>query len=492
MRVVLFIWKAHLKSAYSALRQDSRTKIAWFIALTFDLVVALWSIHQLLASVAQWKAGGPSVLETRLWLLCLGAWAGISLFTILSTMTLGFGSDQPRLLMTLPISPAARFRALYGLMFLEGIGNWLLLECVVIGIPLAIILGWRALSWLTLLLPGVAVTVWISIVVTLLVIRYVLPHFQRALLIVLVSSAGLVIVYLGVHTLGLTLHMPALPTPAPWLVSLLLVLVAGPFAGGIGKLYVKAFLAMEGRSREHAVLNLPGVQALTGALLLKGLLNQSRNAFTWGRLVIVLICISLFPLARTLLVSYGLSNMLVVVVYSTGIAILTIIEYAAYALSSEGGRLNYYLVTPAGIATYLRARLAVFLIPALLIGLPLSLVFSWWIGLPVMALAQAILMVILILIGYMTFIVWGSAWDEDLNLASEGMMQVLTQEELPFTPRRLQLLGLSLLLIAGMFLLVWKLPVFLAMAALVLLDGLVMVAGWRFGNSHLRGLLVRG
>jgi hypothetical protein len=506
MRMVLLIWKAHLKSAYCALRQDSRTKIAWCIALTFDLVVGLWSIHQLLASVEQWQARGPSMLEARLWLLCLGAWGGISLFTILSTMTLGFGSDQPRLLVILPISPAARFRALYGLMFFVGIGNWLLLESVVIGIPLVIVLGWQALSWLTLLLPGVAVTAWISIVATLLVIRYVLPHLQKALLFVLASSAGLVIVYLVIHIMGITLHVPSLSTPAPGLVSLLfvivLVLVAGPFAGSAGKLYLKAFHEMEGRSREHAVLNLPGVQALskllgryrtlTSALLVKGLLNQSRNGFTWGRLAIVLICISLFPLARSLLASYGLSNMLVVVAYSTGIAILAIVEYAAYAVSSEGCRLDIYLVTLPGIIMYLRARLTVFLIPVLLIGLPLSLAFSWWIGLPAIELARAILMVILILTGYTTFIVWGSAWDEDLNLASEGMMQVLTQEELPFTPRRLQLLGLSLLLIAAMFLLVWKLPVFLSMPVLVLLDGMVMVAGWRFSYWHLRGLLVRG
>ncbi len=504
MRTVLLIWKAHLKSAYRALRQDTRTKIAWFIALTFDLVVGLWSIRQLLASVEQWQAGGPSMLEARLWLLCLGAWGGISLFTILSTMTLGFGSDQPRLLVTLPISPAAHFRALYGLMFFEGIGNWLLLESVVIGIPLAIVLGWQALSWLTLLLPGVAVTAWISIVATLLVIRYILPHLQKALLFALASGAGLVIVYLVIHTLRLTLHMPSLSTPAPGLVSLLfvlvLVLVAGPFAGSAGKLYLKAFYEMEGRSREHAVLNLPGVQALskllgryrtlTSALLVKGLLNQSRNAFTWGRLVIVLICISLFPLARTLLASYGLSNMQVVVVYSTGIAILAIVEYAAYAVSSEGVRLNFYLVAPAGIATYLRARLTVFLIPVLLIGLPLSLAFSWWIGLPAIAIVQTSLMVILILIGYTTFIVWGSAWDEDLNLASEGMMQVLTQEELPFTPRRLQLLGLSLILIAGMLLLVWKLPVLLSMPVLVLLDGIMIAVGWRFSYWHVRELVI--
>jgi len=99
-------------------------------------------------------------------------------------------------------------------------------------------------------------------------------------------------------------------------------------------------------------------------------------------------------------------------------------------------------------------------------------------------------MVILILIGYTTFIVWGSAWDEDLNLASEGMMQVLTQEELPFTPRRLQLLGLSLILIAGMLLLVWKLPVLLSMPVLVLLDGIMIAVGWRFSYWHVRELVI--
>ncbi len=68
-------------------------------------------------------------------------------------------------------------------------------------------------------------------------------------------------------------------------------------------------------------------------------------------------------------------------------------------------------------------------------------------------------------------------------------MQVLMQEELPFTPRRLQLLGMSLLLIAAMFLLVWKLPGLPSMSALALVDGTVLAAGWRFGLAHLRGLV---
>jgi len=100
--------------------------------------------------------------------------------------------------------------------------------------------------------------------------------------------------------------------------------------------------------------------------------------------------------------------------------------------------------------------------------------------------------VTLILFGYTAFSVWGSVWDEDLNFVSEGMMPVLSQEELPFTPRRLQLLGLSLLLIGVMFILVWKLPVTLSVPALILLDGVVLTVGWRFGSTQIRGLIIRG
>lgn len=506
MKLVLLILKAYLKSAFRALRNDTRTKIAWLFALSLDCGVSVWSINQLLVHVSQWHAAGSAVLEAHLWLLCLGAWVGIGLFASLSIMTLGFGGDQPRLLMTLPISPAARFRVLYGLLLFEGIGNWLMLEVVVIGIPLIILLGWQAFIWLLLVLLGVAVAVWMSIVAMLIVFCYVLPHLKKTLLISLGMCVGIGIVYMALHMAGIASRLSALSTPAPVLVSLLLiivlVLVVGPFAGSTGKLYVESFHEMEGRSRSRAVINLPGVRLLskllrryrnlTGALLVKGLLNQSRNAFTWARLVMVLICIALFPLARALLVPYGFSNLLLVAIYSSGVAILTIIEYAAYAISSEGVRLGIYLVIPFKVATYLRARLIVFLIPNLFVGLTLSLVFSWWMGLPVFELGQVVLIVTLILISYTAFSVWGSIWDEDLNLVSEGMMPVLSQEELPFTPRRLQLLGLSLLLIGVMFLLVWKLPMSLSVPALILLDGVVLNLGWRFGSNQIRGLITRG
>jgi hypothetical protein len=110
-------------------------------------------------------------------------------------------------------------------------------------------------------------------------------------------------------------------------------------------------------------------------------------------------------------------------------------------------------------------------------------------GLTAFETVLAMLTVALVLIGYTTFIVWGSAWDEDLSLTAEGMMQVLMQEELPFTPRRLQLLGMSLLLIAAMLLLVWKLPGLPSMSALALLDGIALTLGWRLSYIHLRALV---
>ena len=102
------------------------------------------------------------------------------------------------------------------------------------------------------------------------------------------------------------------------------------------------------------------------------------------------------------------------------------------------------------------------------------------------------MMVSLIVITYTAFSVCGSAWDEALNLSSEGMMPVISQEELPYTPRRLQLLSLSFLLLGTMFLLVWKLPVPLSVPALILLNAIVLTLGWRFGSAQIRELIMRG
>ena len=103
--------------------------------------------------------------------------------------------------------------------------------------------------------------------------------------------------------------------------------------------------------------------------------------------------------------------------------------------------------------------------------------------------AIAALLTVPLLVGYTACIVWGSVFDLDINQVAEGAMQSLMQEELPVTPRRLQLLGISFLLLAGMILLILKLPVVLSILALVLLDGAICVGLWRVGVVRLRRLI---
>jgi len=277
------------------------------------------------------------------------------------------------------------------------------------------------------------------------------------------------------------------------------LVIIGPLASLLGKLYRQAFYMQEGRSGARAVLMLPGVRllsawlsryrTLTGALLYKGLLNQSRNVFTWGRTAILVICIALFPLLEQVMISYGFSPVSQVTVYSSIVAIIAVVEYAAYAISSEGARMSYYLLAPFGMATYLRARLVGFLLPVLTISLVVCCITSWWLRLTIYEAGMAALLMALLLVGYTACIVWGSVFDLDINQLAEGAMQNLMQEELPVTPRRLQLLGISFLLLAGMILLILKLPVVLSILALVLLDRVICVGLWRSGLARLKRLI---
>ncbi len=91
MKTAMIIWNVHLKSAFRSMRNDTRTKVAWFFALSLDCGLGLWSINQLLAHLAQWQVAGSAVLAAHIWLVFSGAWLGIGLFAVLSTMTLGFG-----------------------------------------------------------------------------------------------------------------------------------------------------------------------------------------------------------------------------------------------------------------------------------------------------------------------------------------------------------------------------------------------------------------
>ena len=489
MSSVLTLWRAQLVSSGGALRQDTRARITWAIALVLDIAAGFWTFNALSANLAQWQAGGQAELVSRLLLLCLYTWAGISFFAIIGVISQGFSNDQAVMLMSLPLSPATRLRALYGLVMFSGVGNWIVLANVVTAFSLGTKLGWQALAWLLLLNVGVAATVCISMIATLLVICLVLQHLKRAFAVLVIAGASGGAAFLLLHALHysqlVTVPVQFLPVLIGTFCVLLLLLVPGPLATATGTLYQNAFYTMEGHSVRRTALMLPGMRVcsawlnryrgLTGALLYKGLLNQSRSAFTWGRAAIVVICVALFPLFQKVMLTYSLSLLAQVSVYASLVAILAIVEYAAYAISSEGARISYYLLAPFTMATFLRARLVSFLLPALSIGLTVCLVLSLWQRLSFYDAGLAVVLIALLLTGYTSFIVLGSAFDLDSNHVAEGAMQTLMLEELPITPRRLQLLGLSLLLLAGMVLLIVKFPVVVAVVVLALLDGVVCI-----------------
>jgi hypothetical protein len=459
MNQATVIWRAHLASNLSALRADTRARMTLLIALALHLGFGAWSLYSLLDNLALWQQSGQ--VTSHLWLVCAGTWWGIAAFSVMATMQQGFGSDHSRLLMTLPLAPSTRFRALFQLVLVEGIGNWLLLASVSVGVPLAIVFHWQALPWLLLFIPGMTASSAISMLGTLLVITYLLPGSRHSAHAIPKAKSGLVAV--------------------------------------AGTLYVRAFLVMEGRAGSRAIGTPPGFRRLSGwasrwrglegAMFSKGLLNQGRSVFTWGRIAILAVLLALFPVVQPLLLNYGMSNVARVVVYACGLVMLTIIEYAAYAISSEGARLCLFVVAPLTWQAYLRARLLPFMLFSWAVGLAVMPILSMEARLSLPQAGLATLLVLLITGGYTSFLVWGSASDEDLDLVVEGSMQSLLQEELPVTPRRLQLLGLSFALLALMMALVWKLPIPVAVLALALVDGIVAPAVWQYALRRLKAIM---
>jgi hypothetical protein len=134
----------------------------------------------------------------------------------------------------------------------------------------------------------------------------------------------------------------------------------------------------------------------------------------------------------------------------------------------------------------------VFLLPVLVEGLAIDLILGWRLGLTISEIGFAAVAIILVIIACTALSVWGSIWDEDLNLAVEGTVQMMLQEEAAITPRRLGLLNLSLLLFAALLLVAYKLPPILALIVLLLFDGLVVTMMLHLSEAHLRRLIRRG
>ncbi|HYN88154.1 MAG TPA: hypothetical protein VER55_06475 [Ardenticatenaceae bacterium] len=487
--------QAHVRSLLGALREDGRTRVIAGFVLLFDVLVGIWSARLLGVWMDAWRAAGAGVLESQLWLLAASLCLGSALLSVVETLQHGFASDEASLLFTLPVADSSRFRALFALVIFEGLGNWLVLVAAIF----AGALGRTGLAWLVLLLAGFAAAALLGVTSTLLAVRLWSPS-QRLRMV----AAGLAAAGLGGGGVGLvaTLLGPTV-APSPAVVSLLpaLVLVAalGPWAGRLGMVYTSAFRSLHGRGGARRAITPPAIgmvaraamrrRTLAGALLAKELLSQSRNPLNWLRVIAIGAYIVPFSWIRQAIGPEALPGPLWVVGYGMVVIFLTLMEVAPSPIGSEGNRLALYLVAPHRVADFLRAKFAVFGGLVVLEGLALSMVLGRWAGLGPLELAFAAVALTCIVLAMAATLVWGSAWDEDLDLAVEGAVQTMLVEEVPSTPRRLWLLGLTLLVGSSAFLLAWKLPPALAFTVVGAFASVSMAVAWRFGNAYLRRLL---
>lgn len=511
------VWHASLRSILNALRFERRQRLAAVFALLLRSALVAWLLSYLIPTIAQWRALGNGALNSHLWLACCLAWAVVALVAVLATVIYGFNGDEALLLATQPLAPTTLLRVLYSLVLWRGVGTRLVFEVGIPGVALCLLSGWNSPLWLLLLVSGTAGVTWLSMLVTLLVMRSVWPHPGRALLggFICALSLGLFVelshylhwdvIWTNSGQAGRASLLAALATTNPlllicsvigWLLFLLLAWFL--LARRTGLLYLTVLQQQQGREGSSHAFVWPGLERLlalfgswrtpVGALLFKGLLQQSRHLLAWLRLLLLIGLLLSFPLVRPMLATLHLSDVLQTLFYAAGIAFLTLLEYAPYAVGGEGARLTLYLVAPLNLAMFLRARLCSYLLPAFFTGGISTLVLSMWVGLNAFSCLLTLLLLSLILTGYVALTVLGSALDADLTQVAEDWAQVLILEEFPMTPRRLQLLGLTLLLFGGMLLLCWKLPPLAALLTLASLDAMLLGVGLYLGQKYLAHL----
>lgn len=488
-----------IQTTMKAIR-DPRMRGSWVIIGLFSLLANAGSATWLLTRLADWRTADPGVIEVRLWILLITSWLLVVTLTVIATLQRGLSSDEAELLLTQPLGPASRFRSLYLVILIMEAGPRALLFLLV---PI-LVLGWEAPLWLLAGVLGTGAAVLAGLVGTLFVFRSVIASQSQVFWRLVVAGtviAGLLAVVVRSGWIGLLAQRP----PGLVLVTLLLALVLvalGPMAALFGRLYVTTYQYTQGRGGTYQTRTLPGIRQLarlsthfrtpTGALFFKGLLNQSRIKLNLLRLIVVIGSLPLFLWIHSRLVPHHLPEILLFTGYGAGLALYTFADTAPSPIGGEGNRLALYLVSPLDLVALLRAKLAVFLLPVIVEGVVFTAILGWLLGLPWEILLFALAAIVLIDIGVAGLMVWGSAWDENLNLAAEGGFQMALQEQIPSTPRRIWLINLTILWLVLALFMIWRLPALLALPALLLLDVGVLVLAWRFARRYLQGLIEAG
>jgi hypothetical protein len=343
--------------------------------------------------------------------------------------------DRARLLFTLPLTPAERLRALF-VTASSRLVHFCLLSLGGLGSALVLALGARALPWLGVLLL------------------------------------------------------------APGLV---LVLILGPLASPLGRLYERAFQSILGaspRPRRRPLVHLltRGLAARrtpAAALLTRELLSRGRQWVDWARLGMVAGLLVGFPPLRPTLLARGWPDTLTIPGAVALLVFFLLVDGSSSPLGAEGNRLGLLLTGPLSSRALLRAELTALFVPILLGSAGCTLVLALRSGLGaghLRAVSEMIAAVALLGTGLAAIFAWGSAWDADLGLEIEGGLRGLLQEQSPLTPVRALLVAVGALFLGVGLLALRSLPPPVALAVLAMLDALVLGLAWRWGLGGLRRL----
>ena len=500
MSKIYAVMLMQLRTVRNTLRTDTRMRVTWTLALLFALAGSIWGIKTLLYQLIVWRADSAVQLHYHLWLLLLGCWSGTGILSILATLREGLNEQEALLLFTLPLSSAERFRLLCATILLRGPGIWLLLFAVV----LTITLGWSAFVWLLLSLVGILLVSLCCMLATLLLICYLLPTRLWMQMMTILGALMVVTVLVALSVVQHPVMQPFMPNPLLivliFLLSLLILL--GPGASLGGAIYSRAFYTLQGRLRRPRTLTPPGMRwfcerlsywrSLTGAMLVKAFFYQGRNPFNWLRLLVIFAYLLPFPWCYHLVISYDISKALFMMAYLAVMVLLCLIDASPSPFGGEGNRLVLYLTAPLTTRVLLRAKLMTFLLPALCLAFLLSIALGGWLHMPLLIMVPIVSQVFLLIIGPITLLTLGSVWDEDLSIVVEGAIQMLLHEQLPITPRRIWLIGLTYLLLAIMLLLLWKLPLLLAYIFLFGIDLAIMWCAFTFAQYYVHRILKCG
>ncbi|MBX3001587.1 MAG: hypothetical protein KF893_23900 [Caldilineaceae bacterium] len=498
------VTRFHFTAAWNGWQQDLRIRVTIWIqaVLVFGLSASgvIWLLRQLDA----WQADSAMTLHTNLWMTLVLLWAALGALALLGALQAGFGSDEARLLMTLPIAHAPHFRILFGMVLLEQTGVLLVLITLGAGVALILTLGTSGVGWLLLLLMGGAAAIWLVLMAVILILRYGLPHPRRLLWslllgLILVEGAGLLFDVEG-RWARESEGMWSSPLPATLTILTLLGIGLGPLAGWCGRQYVTAFQILEGRGARALAFTLPGLRGLlsplirqrnlTASLLSRAILEQNRHPLALPRLAVLPVYLLLFGLLRPRLHALGFSESSAAAATGALMGGLILVEYGlAYALSGEGARLALYLTAPLRTGNLLRAKLLAVLPPVMIISWLAVFAMTAGTGTSTADLILAAGTTTLFLLGVTGFVVWAGVADVDLDALPSGTADLLLQEELPITPRRLQLLGIGFAVLAVAIGLLWWLPLGQVLAVAGILCGGLLWMGWRLGQSGMKSLV---